>query len=368
MRLSHLWINDFRNHQSVDLELPDGLTVVVGANGEGKTNLLEAIWYLTTLGSFRGAPQEALVRHGAERAFVRALGEREGRELLLEAEVPAAGRARVTLNRQPVRRLADLHDALRATVFTPDDLAMVKGGPAERRRYLDDLLAALHPRHDGQRRDLERILRQRTALLRDAGGRLTPEIATTLEVWDAKLAGVGEAVADARIELVGSLLPLLAAAYRDLAGDGSTIDASYQSAWRAEGLGAALAAARRQELRRAACLVGPHRDELELSINGMPARTHASQGEQRCLALALRLGAHLLLRDRLGDTPLLLLDDVFSELDPERARALVAHLPAGQAVLSTTGATPVGREPALTLKLDGGRLAPAARPPVTVGP
>src|SRR5207237_5582271 len=174
---------------------PSGLTVVQGANGEGKTNLLEAVGYLATLSSFRGAPAEALVRVGAESAVVRAEGEREGRSLLIEASLPRVGRDRVLVNRQPLRRARDLVGYLRVSVFSPDDLALVKGGPAERRRYLDDTLVALHPKNDVLQGDLDRVLRQRNTLLKQAGGRLTDEVAATLDVWDAKLASLGGALA-----------------------------------------------------------------------------------------------------------------------------------------------------------------------------
>ena len=365
MRLSHLWLTDFRNYESADLELPPGLTVVRGFNGEGKTNLLEAIGYLATLSSFRGVAGDALVRDGAAQAFVRGEGERQGRQLLVEAEVAPGGRGRVAVNKQRLRRSSDLLDALRATVFAPDDLELVKAGPAGRRRYLDDTLVALAPRHDALRRDLERILRQRTALLRSSGARLTRDVAATLDVWDAKLAAVGEAVADARAGLVTRLEPALAKAYADLASppacvperSGDAVSASYDASWRdAGGLAAALAAARVEELRRGVCLVGPHRDDLSLRVNAMPARTHASQGEQRSLALALRLAAHRLVAETLDDVPVLLLDDVFSELDATRSDALLRHLPAGQAVLTTAGPVPTGARPEQVVTVAAGRL------------
>ena len=378
MRLQRLWLTDFRNYETAEVELPPGLTVVVGGNGEGKTNLLEAVGYLTTLESFRGVPGEALVRQGSERAIVRGEGERAGRSLLIEAEIPAGGRtrgrARVALNRQPLRRAADLLGALVATVFAPDDLELVKGGPAARRRYLDDVLVSLHPRNDAFRRDLERILRQRTALLRDAGGHLSPALAPTLDVWDAKLAAVGDALGTARADLVGRLEPVLAKAYDDLAAGprrsgvpggsggsgGGSVTVGYEAPWREAGLAAALADSRPEELRRGVCLVGPHRDELALSIAGMPARTHASQGEQRCLAVALRLGAHHLVGETLGEPPILLLDDVFSELDADRGLALLDHLPPGQAILSTTGGVPPSARPEQLVTVAGGRLAAGA--------
>ena len=350
MRLTRLWLHDFRNYESADLTLAPGLTVVRGANGEGKTSLLEGISYLATLASFRGVPNEALVREGAARAVVRGEGERAGRQLLIEAEIGPRGR--LSLNKQRLRRSSDLLDALRVSVFAPDDLELVKGGPSARRRYLDDALVALAPKHDALRRDLDRILRQRTALLRQSGGRLTPDIATTLDVWDAKLVTAGEALADARAALVADLEPALAKAYADVAPERGAVSAAYDAPWRAAGL----AAARTDELRRGVCLVGPHRDDLTLRINAMSARTHASQGEQRSMALALRLAAHRLVADALGDVPVLLLDDVFSELDPGRSEALLHHLPAGQAVLTTAGPVPAGAVPDQVVTVAAGRL------------
>jgi DNA replication and repair protein RecF len=267
----------------------------------------------------------------------------------------------VALNRQPLRRAADLLGALVTSVFAPDDLDLVKGGPSGRRRYLDDALVSLHPRNDALRRDLERILRQRTALLRDTGGRLSPALEPTLDVWDSKLASVGDALGAARADLVARLEPVVAKAYDDLAqgsgdGSGASVTVEYDAPWREAGLAAALEASRAEELRRGVCLVGPHRDELVLSIAAMPARTHASQGEQRCLALALRLGAHHLVGETLGEPPILLLDDVFSELDADRGLALLDHLPPGQAILTTTGAVPPSARPERVVTVAAGRV------------
>jgi DNA replication and repair protein RecF len=360
VQLTRLWLHDFRNYEAAELVLPPGLTVVQGSNGEGKTSLLEGIGYLATLASFRGVPSEALVREGATQAVVRGEGERNGRQLLIEAEI--APRGRVSVNKQRLRRSNDLLDALRISVFAPDDLELVKGGPSARRRYLDDTLVALSPKHDALRRDLDRILRQRTALLRQSastsnGRRLTPEIATTLDVWDAKLVTAGEALADARAALVADLEPALAKAYADLSPTRGAVTAAYDAPWRGSGLAAALAEARTDELRRGVCLVGPHRDDLTLRINAMPARTHASQGEQRSMALALRLAAHRLVADALDDVPILLLDDVFSELDPARTDNLLHHLPPGQAVLTTAGPLPAGAKPEKIVTVAAGRLS-----------
>jgi len=356
VQLQHLWLTDFRSYPSAEVEFAPGLTALLGANGEGKTNVMEAVAYLATLSSFRGAPNDALVRHGCSTAVVRAEGEREGRSLLVEAEITTRGRGRVQVNKQRLARARDLLGALRVSVFSPDDLELVKGGPAERRRYLDDTLVARQPKLDVVRSDLDKVLRQRNALLRQAGGRVTAEIESTLAVWDAKLVDAGEALADARSALVDDLAPALAEAYDQVAGRPAHVDVAYQAPWREHGLAAALEAARTDELRRGVSLVGPHRDELALTLDAMPARTHASQGEQRSVALALRLAAHRIVTDSTGTPPILLLDDVFSELDPDRSAALLAHLPAGQTLLSSAAGLPPGADPELVLRVEGGSV------------
>jgi DNA replication and repair protein RecF len=354
--LRRLWLTDFRNYESADVELAEGLTVVVGGNGEGKSNLLEALGWLARLSSFRGAPPDALVRDGAAHAVIRAEIEQDARRVLIEAELVPGGRNRVQVNRQPLKRSRDLLGAFRVTVFSPDDLALVKGGPGERRRYLDDTLVAVHPRNDGLRSDLDRILRQRNTLLRQSGGRLTPEVVSTLDVWDAKLAATGEALAAARRDLLGRLEPELAKAYGQVAGTvPADVTAAYRASWEGS-LTDALEAGRRDDVRRGVSLVGPHRDDVELGIGGLPARSHASQGEQRSMALALRLAAHAVVAEATGTSPVLLLDDVFSELDPERSHALLAHLPAGQTVLTTAGGLPPDARPERTLHIRGGRI------------
>ncbi|HEV7888923.1 MAG TPA: DNA replication/repair protein RecF, partial [Acidimicrobiales bacterium] len=306
MRVTRLWLTDFRNYTSAELApSPDGLTVIAGGNGQGKSNLLEAVGWLASLSSFRGAPAEALVRRGADQAVVRAEGERDGRALLLEAEINLTRRDRVLVNRQPLRRARDLLGALRATVFAPDDLVLVKGGPAERRRYLDDLLVAVHPRNDALCSDVERVLRQRTTLLKQAGGRLTAEVAATLDVWDAKLAAAGEELVEARAELVAGLEPELGKAYDQVASTAAEVGVAYQQSWSGP-LADALAGARADDLRRGVTTVGPHRDDLTLAVGGLPARTHASQGEQRSVALALRLAGHAMVTEVTGSSPVLL--------------------------------------------------------------
>lgn len=356
MRVDRLWLTDFRSYESAELAFAPGLTAVVGANGEGKTNLVEAIAFLATLSSFRGAPNEALVRVGASQAVVRAEGERDGRHLLIEAELSASGRTRAQVNRQRLARTRDLLGALRVTVFAPDDLDLVKGGPASRRRYLDDLLVAVHPRHDRTRSDVDRILKQRNALLKQAGGRLDADATATLDVWDTRLAAAATALGSARRELVARLAPALGAAYDTVAHEAAHVVATYEPEWLDAGYGEVLAAGRAADVRRGVTLVGPHRDDLELAIGAMPARTHASQGEQRSLAFALRIAGHALVTEEIEAPPVLVLDDVFSELDPGRSHALLQALPPGQTILTTAGSLPDGAVPELTLHVAGGRV------------
>ena len=356
MHIDELWLTDFRNYREAHARFAEGLTAVVGANGQGKTNLVEGVSVAATASSFRGAPTDALVRHGVERAIVRAQAQREHRSLLIEAELSLAGRTRLQLNRQRVARARDLLDALRLTVFSPDDLELVKGGPGDRRRYLDELLVALHPRNERLRSDVDKVLKQRNALLRQAGGRLSDEVASTLDVWDDRLARAGDALGAARRESLDRLVPELRRAYQVVAGEQVVVDAVYSPPWMDIGLAASLAAARTDDLRRGVTTLGPHRDDLDLAIAGLPARTHASQGEQRSLAFALRMAAHGLVTDTVGTPPVLVLDDVFSELDPNRSRALLDAIPATQTILTTAAHLPAGISPDATLTIGEGTV------------
>lgn len=354
MELRRLWLVDFRSYATAEVEFAPGLTAVVGQNGRGKTNLLEGLGYLATLKSFRGAPNEALVRQGQDRAVVRAEGRREERSLLIEAEIVARGRGRIQVNKQRVPRARDLLGALRVSVFTPDDLVLVKGGPAQRRDYLDDALVSVHVRNDALQGDLDRILRQRNALLKQCGGRLDADAAFTLDVFDAKLTEAGEALTEARVALVDQLVPALQAAYEEVAQRPDPVSVAYVAPWRDRGLAASLVDSRKDDVRRGISLVGPHRDDLELTVNGLPSRTHASQGEQRSLTLALRLAAHGVVTEAVGEAPILVLDDVFSELDPARSAALIRALPAGQAILTTAGSVPDAVVPDQIVHVDEG--------------
>jgi DNA replication and repair protein RecF len=366
--VARLALTDFRCYSEVDLVLPSGVTVVSGANGEGKTSLLEALGWAATTRSFRGVPDAALVRSGTEAAYMRVSVQESDREQLMEAEIRAVGRNRVRVNRHPLTRARDLLGLVRVTVFAPDDLQLVKGGPAERRAYLDDLLVAVAPRYDAVRTEVDRVLKQRNALLRQ--GMRGPDAESTLVVFDEQFLRAGSELVRGRLRLTDRLLPAVRDAYRGLAGDVDDVDATYEAEW-AEGsvtpdvddveelLRAALVARRGAELDRGMTLVGPHRDEWRVRLAGLDARTHASQGEQRTLSLGLRLAGHKVCAEVVGTEPVLLLDDVFSELDPARAEALVAELPTGQTLITTASAVPGSVHPDRRLRVRAGHVEEA---------
>jgi len=316
---------------------PHGTTVLVGFNGTGKTSVLEAIGYLATARSFRGATRDHLIRQGIEDAYLHATVERHDRPSSINAQISRSATARMTVNQQPVRTRRDLADVLAVTTFAPEDINVVRGGPAGRRDVLDDALVLLEPTAGGLLETVDRVLRQRNALLKQAKGRLTPEIISTLEVWDERLQAAGTSLIALREALVDDLRDEVQRAYAALAGapvrdERATMD--YERSFTGD-LGTALLEHRDDDARRIRTGVGPHRDDLRLEINTRDARTEASQGEQRCLALALRLAIHQRVSARLGTPPVLLLDDVFSELDPDRSRRLVNELPEGQTIITS---------------------------------
>jgi DNA replication and repair protein RecF len=351
MYVRHLALHDFRSWAELDLELAPGRTVFVGSNGFGKTNLVEALWYCATLGSHRVATDAPLIRAGAERAIVSAIVVNEGRELAVDLEI-AAGRAnKGRLNRSPVRSTRDVLGAVRAVLFAPEDLALVRGDPSERRRYLDELATVRRPRIAAVRADYDRALKQRTALLKSASGgrfRTDPGLLDTLAVWDGQLAAAGAELMAARLELVNQLSPEVEKAYQLLAPASRPAAIAYRAAIEtahADGLGPgidilaarlleSLERRRDAELERGMCLVGPHRDDLELRLGDQPAKGFASHGESWSMALALRLASYELLRAE-GSEPVLILDDVFAELDSSRRRALADVAAGAEQVLVT---------------------------------
>jgi DNA replication and repair protein RecF len=361
--VSHLELVDFRNYVSAQFDLTAGTTAIIGDNGQGKTNLAEALAYLATLTSFRGAPGDALIRVGAEQAVIRAtVHHDDGRDSLIEAELHTVGRNRVQVNKQRLQRARDLLGTVRVTVFSPDDLIVVKGGPGDRRRFMDDTLVALATKYDAIRLEIDRIVKQRNTLLKQAqklGGRaeLPAEFAVSLDVWDAKFTEIADQFGYARATLVARITPMVQEAYEQLAGVSTPIELRYEPEWRRVGMLVALREARADDVRRGVSTVGPHRDELELRINGLASRTHASQGEQRTLALALRLAGHRLVTERTGSAPVLVLDDVLSELDDGRARALLGHLPDGQVVITTASELPPDARADRILRIEHGAVA-----------
>ncbi|CRZ17214.1 DNA replication/repair protein RecF [Mycolicibacterium neworleansense] len=351
MYVRHLGLTDYRSWAHVELELEPGRTVFVGSNGFGKTNLVEALWYCATLSSHRVATDAPLIRAGASRAIVSSIVVNEGRELAVDLEITSGRANKARLNRSPVRSPREILGVLRAVLFSPEDLALVRGDPGERRRYLDELATTRRPAIAGIRADYEKVVRQRTALLKTAAGaryRGDRSVLDTLDVWDGHLAAHGAALIAARIALVEQLHPEVQKAYQLLAPSSRPAAIRYRSSVEAienapgletaefyeAALLDALARRRDAELDRGVCLVGPHRDDLELWLGDQPAKGFASHGESWSMALALRLGAYELLRSD-GVDPVLLLDDVFAELDTARRQALAAVAGEAEQVLVT---------------------------------
>ena len=388
MHLTRLALTDFRSYPSADVALGPGVTIFSGPNGEGKTNLVEAVGYVATLASHRAAHDAPLIRQGAERAIIRASVHDATRDALVEIELNPGRANRVRLNRAPLTRPREILGVLRTVLFAPEDLALVKGDPGERRRFLDDLLVAMAPRYAAVRADYDRVLRQRTALLKSAGPKGGPKgnrqsreaVMSTLDVWDAHLARAGAELLVAREHLVAAVRPHVERAYTAVAGDRGSASIEYRRSFESpqapasegashgervkaaeDALRAALAEVRDSELDRGVCLAGPHRDELELAVRGLPARGYASHGESWSLALALRLASFDLLRAGRED-PVLILDDVFAELDAGRRDRLAALVAEAEQVL-VTAAVPADVPPLLTgvrFTLSGGELTRAS--------
>ena len=371
MFVRHLTVGDFRSYPSAELPLEPGITTFVGLNGQGKTNLVEAIGYLASLSSHRVANDAPLVRFGASQAIIRGAVVRDGRESMVELEITPGRANRARLNKSPLTRTRDVLGQVRTVLFAPEDLALVKGDPSERRRVLDDLLVARQPRWAGARGDYDRILKQRNALLKSAapvlrgrGKQRRPVEGTdvvsereaalhTLDVWNAQLAQVAAPLLYARLRLLRDLAPLLGKAYDEVSAGQSDARVSYKASLREEfaariaggevpeldeihaELLETFAQVRSQEIERGVTLVGPHRDDVVLTLGELPAKGYASHGESWSFALGLKLAAYHLLRHDLGDDPILILDDVFAELDAGRRERLAAMVADCEQVLIT---------------------------------
>ncbi|MGW6398891.1 DNA replication/repair protein RecF [Streptomyces sp. NPDC055134] len=348
MHVTHLSLADFRSYARVEVPLDPGVTAFVGPNGQGKTNLVEAVGYLATLGSHRVSSDAPLVRMGAERAVIRAAVRQGERQQLIELELNPGKANRARINRSSQVRPRDVLGIVRTVLFAPEDLALVKGDPGERRRFLDELITARSPRIAGVRSDYDRVLKQRNTLLKSAalarrhGGRSMD--LSTLDVWDQHLARVGAELLAQRFDLIAMLQPLADKAYEQLAPGGGPLALDYKASSPEidghareelyEQLMAALEAARKQEIERGVTLVGPHRDDLILKLGQLPAKGYASHGESWSYALALRLASYDLLRAE-GNEPVLVLDDVFAELDARRRERLAELVAPGEQVLVT---------------------------------
>ncbi|MFF6955288.1 DNA replication/repair protein RecF [Streptomyces sp. NPDC008317] len=350
MHVAHLSLADFRSYARAEVPLDPGVTAFVGPNGQGKTNLVEAVGYLAALSSHRVSTDAPLVRMGAERAVVRAQVVQGDRQQLVELEINPGRANRARINRSAPGRPRDLLGIVRSVLFAPEDLALVKGDPTERRRFLDELITARTPRLAGVRSDYDRVLKQRNTLLKSAamarrhggkGGDLS-----TLDVWDQHLARVGAELLAQRLDLVAALQPLADKAYEQLAPGGGPVGFEYRGSMGERMAGAegredlygrlleALGEARKQEIERGVTLVGPHRDDLLLKLGPMPAKGYASHGESWSYALALRLASYELLCSD-GGEPVLVLDDVFAELDTKRRERLAELVAPGEQVLVT---------------------------------
>jgi len=360
VHVAHLTLHDFRSYADIDVALEPGATAFIGRNGQGKTNLVEAIDYLSRLSSHRVATDAPLVRAGADQAIVRASVVKEGRPALIEVELNPGRANRARINRSPLPRPREIVGLVRTVVFSPDDLTLVKGDPSDRRKFLDDLLILRSPRLAGVRADYDRVLKQRNSLLKTAGvarGSSRDAAMSTLEIWDDNLARVGAEILGARLRLVEDLRPYLGKAYEAVARGASRDDADIEYRASVEvgepvdevaqpgsrgpletALLDAIADRRKEELDRGISLVGPHRDELLLSLGDpqlrLPVKGYASHGESWSFALALRLASYDLLRSD-GDDPILILDDVFAELDAERRQQLAELVAGAEQVLVT---------------------------------
>jgi DNA replication and repair protein RecF len=371
VHVRHLTLADFRSYPTAELPLSPGVTVILGLNGLGKTNLVEAVGYLATLSSHRVATDAPLVRHGAERAVIRGAVVREGRESLIELEITPGRANRARLNRSPLTRPRDVLGTLRTVLFAPEDLALVKGDPGERRRFLDELLVARQPRWAGVRSDYDRVVKQRNALLKSAApvlrrgsrarsaavGETAEESRAsalhTLDIWNGNLAEIGSQLLYARLRLLRDLAPFVAEAYDAVSAGQADARVSYRSSLHEAAADAirggevpeidqlrdhllrSIDAVRSQEVERGVTLVGPHRDDVVLTLGALPAKGYASHGESWSFALALRLAAYHLLRRDLLDDPVLILDDVFAELDVGRRERLAALVADCEQVLVT---------------------------------
>lgn len=369
MYVTSLGLEDFRSYERVELELTPGVSVFVGRNGQGKTNLVEAIGYVATHTSHRVASDAPLVRQGAEKAIMRCGIHHDGRDALIELEINPGKANRARINKSNVTRARDALGYLRTVLFAPEDLALVKGDPGDRRRFMDDFLVQLAPKYAGVKADYERVLKQRNALLkssRSARRHALGDVIATLEVWDEQLVTFGSHVIAQRAELIRRLQPIANSEYETVSNGASDLQLRYVTKIEGErnledesdvqaGLREMITLRRNDELDRGITLVGPHRDDIALELARLPAKGYASHGESWSIALALRLGSFRILANDFHGDPVLILDDVFAELDALRRRKLAESVGFAQQVLITAAVTED-----IPTELTGGRFTVVA--------
>lgn len=364
MELSRVRLQDFRNYTVAEVELGPGLNLVVGRNGQGKTSLLEAVYCLSALGSHRTARVGSLVRHGQDRALVRAAGTAGRTDVVMDGAIEQSGGMRVWINKQRVGSAGSAR-SLAAALFAPEDLELIKGGPEQRRRFLDQAGARIRPVAAGDRHEFEKALKQRNSVLK--AGKRSRRALDQLETWNEQVARTGAAVVMNRRDTLRWLVPAMQGRHRELAS-GVNLTVTYRASWDQDGTGAsreeaaerlarALEQSRARDLETASTSVGPHRDDMTIELNGVAARSYASQGEQRSLALAMRLAEKDMAAASLGEEPILLLDDVFSELDQQRRDRLGKLVAtAGQTIATATSAESLPLAAARTLLVEAGTV------------
>ena len=357
MILVNFEIYNFRNYEFAKIEsIPPGIVAIVGNNGQGKTSIIEAIGYLSNKSSFRGASKEVIIRYGQDQSVIRGgLVSSQGRDLLIEASISKIHPDKFFINKQQQTRVSQVSKTVPTTVFSSHDIEIVRGAPSLRRNFLDSGVSMIYPKGDSVISAVEKILRQRATLLKQSGGRITPEISSTLEVWDRQLSIYGEQLVDYRQELLNRITPYISKAYQEISKSGDQISLTYIKSWKGY-LIDELGKSRADDLRRQVNSIGPHRDDLDINLNSHPVKHNGSQGEQRTAAFALKVALHSLYREITGEDPILLLDDVFSELDEDRSMALLGSISAKQTFITTTGVIPNAVKPSLRISVKQGSI------------
>ncbi len=334
MILKRIWLKDFRSYSNFKIDnFSSNVTLVTGENGKGKTNLIEAIYYISNLNSFRFSSRESLIKNGSKVSFIRAEITNGERELLIESEISLLGRDKTLINKQKIIRNKEIRNYFKTIVFSNSDIEIVKNGPSYRRNFLDDLMIDLYPKMIPVKLELEKILKHRSKLLKTISYKSGKEELDTLDIWNQKLSEVGEFIVKTRKEVLTILQPELEKSFYQLSFNEKKLQIEYISSWEGR-LIDALQKTQKEDLLKGLTSVGPHRDDLSIKINNLFSRDQVSQGQQRIIAISLKLASHKVIKKQLSLSPLLLLDDVFSELDEIRSKKLLENLPSSQTIIT----------------------------------